>query len=134
MSGTVLAGRAAGAGLPRTRPALGVPTQLPCDPRGAVMSAADDRAQHGHVLNGEDDLMKERTGHSRSRRRAGPWRADVLAAVAGTAVLVAACGGGGSGSAAEAGPGACQKALAYAQCMRSHGVPGWPGRNSQGSF
>jgi hypothetical protein len=135
MSGTVfLAGRAAGAGLPRTPPALGVPAQLTCDPRGAVMSAADDGAQHGHVLNGEDEVMKEGTGRSRSRRRAGPWRAGVLAAVAGTAVLAGACGGGGGGLSAVAGPGACQKALACAQCMRSHGVPGWPGPNSRGSF
>jgi hypothetical protein len=65
-------------------------------------------------------------------------RAYVLAAVlAGVALLATACGGGGSSSAA--GPAAAgstnyQKELAFAQCMRSHGLPGWPDPDSQGNF
>jgi hypothetical protein len=82
--------------------------------------------------------MNGGTGDSRGRqRRAGSWRAvlsraGVLAAVAGTALLAAACGGGGSSAAGK--PEAYQQALAYAKCMRSHGVPGWPDPTSQGTF
>ncbi len=64
-------------------------------------------------------------------RRAGPWRA-LLPAVAGMAVLVTACGGGGSSAAGGSSP--YQKAVAYAQCMRSHGVPGFPDPDSKGNF
>ena len=57
------------------------------------------------------------------------------AAAAGIAVLAAACGGGSS---AGAGPGihqtAYQSELAYAQCMRAHGLPGFPDPQSDGSF
>jgi hypothetical protein len=66
-------------------------------------------------------------------QRARLQRAGVLAAtVAGTALLAAACGSGNSSAAA--GSTTYQKALAYAQCMRSRGVPGWPDPNSQGNF
>ena len=69
------------------------------------------------------------TGASRGR----PRRPGVLAAaVAGAALLVAACGAGGSS--AGAGSAAYQQAVAYAQCIRSHGEPGWPDPNSQGNF
>jgi hypothetical protein len=62
-------------------------------------------------------------------------RAGVLAAVAGAALLAAACGGGSSaGSTAAGGSTDYQKAVAYAQCMRSHGVPGFPDPNSHGDF
>lgn len=77
--------------------------------------------------------MNEDTGDGRGRqRRAGLRRPGILsAAVAGIALLPAACG---SGSAAAAGSTAYQKSLAYAQCMRSHGEPGFPDPNSQGNF
>src|SRR5215470_3093935 len=66
-------------------------------------------------------------------RRPGPLRAGVLAAaVAAAALLVAACGG--SSSSSDAALTAYQKALAYAQCMRAHGEPGFPDPNSQGNF
>lgn len=53
------------------------------------------------------------------------WRAGAMvAAVAASAVLVAACGG--TSSPALAGQTAYQQALAYSQCMRAHGVPGFP--------
>ena len=58
----------------------------------------------------------------------------LAAAVAGIALLAAACGGSGGSSPAAAGATAYQKALAYAQCLRSHGEPGWPDPNSQGNF
>jgi hypothetical protein len=78
----------------------------------------------------------------RPQRRAAPrrtrprwtrlWRAVALASVlAGFTLLVAACGGGSS---AAGGSAPYQEALAYAQCMRSHGEPGFPDPDSQGLF
>ena len=75
-------------------------------------------------------------------------------ALAGVVVALAACGGSGpssSGVAAlpspSAGPGASAsgtaspnasdqvaQALAYAQCIRSNGVPAWPDPDSSGQF
>jgi hypothetical protein len=77
--------------------------------------------------------MNEDTGGSRDRRGAG----ILTAHVAGIALLAVACSGGNSPAAAgstAAGSTAYQKSLAYAQCMRSHGEPGFPDPNSQGNF
>jgi hypothetical protein len=75
----------------------------------------------------EDGEMKDTSG-SHGRRAAG-----VLAtALAGIAVLTAACGGGGQ--AAVAGSTLYQQALAYSQCMRAHGEPGFPDPTSNGSI
>jgi hypothetical protein len=60
------------------------------------------------------------------------WAGALAAAMAGTALLVAACGGGSSSAAAGSTPE--QKAVAYAQCMRSRGEPSFPDPNSQGNF
>lgn len=67
-----------------------------------------------------------------------PWlrRARIVAgltAMAGVALMAAACGGSSSSSAAE-GSTYYQKAITYAQCMRSHGVPSFPDPDSQGQF
>jgi hypothetical protein len=80
-----------------------------------------------------NDDMNDDTGGGRGRQqRAGRRRAVVLAAaLAGFALLVAACGGGGSSA---AGGTPYQQALAYAQCMRSSGEPGFPDPDSQGLF
>jgi hypothetical protein len=52
--------------------------------------------------------------------------------LAGAALLVAACGGGSSPtSAAQA---AYQKMLAYSQCMRAHGEPGFPDPQPNGNL
>lgn len=59
-------------------------------------------------------------------------RAGVLTAlVAGMALLATACGGGSS-----TGSGATiyQKALAYSNCMRAKGEPGFPDPDSQGNI
>jgi hypothetical protein len=83
------------------------------------MNQRDQR--QGHGIDGGP-------GRHRSARR---WRAGIWAAVlAGASVLAAACGGS-SGSAATTGHAG---ALAYAQCLRSHGVPGWPDPDSHGYF
>jgi hypothetical protein len=61
-----------------------------------------------------------------------------VAAVAALALTVAACTGGsrssaGTGAAAgTAGPTRSPSAVAYAACMRSHGVPNFPDPDSQG--
>jgi hypothetical protein len=103
-------------------------TELTRNPRCVLISVANDGARRNQQPSHKDCDMTDGTGGSRGR-----WRAGVLAAaVAGTALLVAACGAGGSSVAA--GSTAYQKAVAYAQCMRSHGEPGWPDPNSQGNF
>jgi hypothetical protein len=52
------------------------------------------------------------------------------------AVLAAGCGGGSRGAATGASPTTTAQdgALAFAACMRSHGVPGWPDPTSAGVF
>jgi hypothetical protein len=73
--------------------------------------------------------MNDNSGRGRGPR---PTRAVALMiAVTSVVLLAAACGSGGSSSAA-AGSAQYAKALAYAQCMRSHGVPGFPDPDSQG--
>ncbi len=65
------------------------------------------------------------------RRRPGVLAVTVTAA----AVLATACGPGPAGGpSSAAGTTAYQKAVAFAQCMRSHGAPSWPDPNSQGGF
>lgn len=65
------------------------------------------------------------------RRGFRPRRAGLIVAlIAGISVLLAACGGsGGSSSTRPAGsssPGSQSGAVAFAQCVRSHGVPDFP--------
>jgi hypothetical protein len=71
--------------------------------------------------------MNEQGGGGRNRLgRPGFRRAGVLpTAVAGLALLVAACGGSAAGSAASSGSD-YQQAVAFTHCMRSHGEPGYP--------
>lgn len=67
-----------------------------------------------------------------ARARAARARAGRLtAALAGVALLAAACG---SGSTAPAALTAYQKELAYAECMRAHGMPSFPDPQSDGTF
>ena len=74
--------------------------------------------------------------HTLSRRnrpgRSGPRRAPAVAALAATAMLVAACGGNSPPSAT--GSAQYQKALAFSKCMRSHGALGFPDPTSQGTI
>lgn len=63
-----------------------------------------------------------------------PRRGRVLAVLAvGVALLAAGCGGGG-GSPGASRPAVHQELVAFAHCMRSHGVPDWPDPLPQGGF
>jgi hypothetical protein len=70
----------------------------------------------------------------------GTWRtASVLIVTVGIALLATACGGGSTSSAAGGSSTTgrstqYEQALAYAQCMRTHGVPNFPDPNSKGQF
>jgi hypothetical protein len=79
--------------------------------------------------------MPHDTSHTR-RQRGGhaAWRqAAVMPAVmAAAAALAAACGGSASGPPAHLT--AFQRELAYAECMRAHGLPGFPDPQSDGTF
>jgi hypothetical protein len=69
--------------------------------------------------------MHHDQNHSRARRRAA-----MLAVAAGLALLTAACGGSpsstGSGGSPNAEASAQSQQLAFARCMRSHGVTEYP--------
>jgi hypothetical protein len=56
--------------------------------------------------------------------------------LAAAALLTAACGGGSSSASGSAGAsqGRLAQALAFAHCMRSHGVPSFPDPDSAGGF
>jgi len=64
-------------------------------------------------------------------------RVAALAVAAAVAVLTTACGVvhvhfGSSGGSASTGSAAYRAELAYAQCMRAHGLPGFPSPNPSG--
>jgi hypothetical protein len=69
--------------------------------------------------------------HHPAMRHCG--HAVVAVALGVVATLVAACGGGG-GAHTSSSSKVTSSALAYANCMRSHGVPDFPDPNSQGAF
>jgi len=66
--------------------------------------------------------------------RSWPGQAMMLVAAVLVAVAVAACAGGSSHSATSSGGNPNRGALAYARCMRSHGITDFPDPNSQGGF
>jgi hypothetical protein len=73
--------------------------------------------------------MKTGSGGALRRSR----RAGALAVgSAAIAVLIAACGGGSSNPPTAAQSKNYQKALAFVQCMRTHGQPTFPDPTSQG--
>jgi len=78
---------------------------------------------------------------TRRPRRASPRTARstvAIIATAGLALLTAACGGSpsstGPGGSSNAGGSTNSRQLAFARCMRSHGVPNFPDPNSSGGF
>ena len=76
-------------------------------------------------------MMNDGPGAGRDTQRRMPFRLGALAAVLASASLLAtACGGSSSSTATTAQLPTLQsmtaKALAYAKCMRSHGIPDFP--------
>jgi hypothetical protein len=71
--------------------------------------------------------------HHAARRRAA-----LLAMAASIALLASACSNSSTGStgsdSATGQSTAYQKGLAYAQCIRAHGIPDFPDPNSKGQF
>jgi hypothetical protein len=63
-----------------------------------------------------------------------PGKAMVLVAAVLVAVAAAACSGGSSNSVGSSAGNPNQGALAYARCMRSHGISDFPDPNAQGGF
>lgn len=78
--------------------------------------------------------MNDKSGGHRPRPARLGWLGAMLA-IFGIVVL-AACGSSGATSASgdSSTSTAYQKALAYAQCIRAHGIPNYPDPNSQGQF
>ena len=80
--------------------------------------------------------MNTGTGNSRRWRQEWPQRAGSLAVMAGVALLTVACGGnsastGSSGSSRAAGAtSSATNQVAFAQCMRAHGIPNYPDPSS----
>lgn len=67
----------------------------------------------------------------------GPRRAGLLAALAAIAVLATACSSSSPSNSADSATGGSAnytRELAFAQCMRSHGVPNFPDPLSNGDF
>ena len=77
--------------------------------------------------------MSDTTG--RGSQRPG-WREARLlaAALAAISLLAAACGGSSTPAAPSAYQTAYQRELAYAACMRGHGLPSFPDPQSDGTF
>ena len=70
-------------------------------------------------------------------RASGHWRYSLLrraAALAGLGMLAACSGSPSATDSPPAGSSRYEQANAYAECMRSHGVPNFPDPNSQGGF
>jgi hypothetical protein len=93
----------------------------------AACLAGPDGARAAHPP-GQEGTTMEVAGVRGGRRLPLAARAAALAAV----LLAAGCGG--NGPASTAGSPDYQKGLAFAHCMRSHGVPGWPDPLPQGGF
>jgi hypothetical protein len=80
--------------------------------------------------------MFDGSGARGGRRWATARMAALAGALATVALLTAACGGGSPSAASPAGAGSGRlaHALAFAHCMRSHGVPNFPDPTSAGGF
>lgn len=73
------------------------------------------------------------TEPAKTRARPGKARPLFAAALAMVALTAAACSGSGSSS-SSSDTSRNSAALAYAKCMRSHGVTDFPDPNAQGGF
>ena len=79
--------------------------------------------------------MNDKFGGHRPRPAPLGWMGALLAILG--IVALAACGSSSSSATGTSSGGASSaytKALAYAQCMRAHGIPSYPDPNSKGQF
>lgn len=80
--------------------------------------------------------MNTGTGARRRWHQAWPQRTGLLTVMAGVVLLTVACsnspstGSSGSPQSTGAAPSASSNAVAFAQCMRAHGVPSYPDPSS----
>ncbi|MGD0559515.1 MAG: hypothetical protein ABSA93_31650 [Streptosporangiaceae bacterium] len=80
--------------------------------------------------------MDDKTAGGRTRWRGWPQGWVILIVMAGIALLASGCGGGGTPTGSAASPSATTgsgKALAYSECIRSHGVPDFPDPSANGN-
>jgi hypothetical protein len=86
----------------------------------------------------DDEMNKDVLMNSNGGSRPGgarPWRtARVVAALGVTALLAAACGGSSRATNTFAPGATYAQMLAFAKCMRSHGVASFPDPDRQGNF
>jgi hypothetical protein len=86
----------------------------------------------------EDMKHKDDINHGVPQRRTGLRRrlraAGLAAALAGTALLAAACGESTAGTDTFAPGATYAQTLAFAKCMRANGVPNFPNPDRQGNF
>jgi hypothetical protein len=90
-----------------------------------------------------DNTMNETTGGGQRRRwyRSRPGRTSVLMVATGLVLLAAACGGSPSSSRSQSSTGTrgslsayVSQQLAFARCVRAHGIPNYPDPDSGGHF
>jgi hypothetical protein len=60
--------------------------------------------------------------------------ARICGVLVGTALFAASCGGGPSNSGGQTTQQRYQQAVAFSECMRSHGDPSWPDPGPGGAF
>jgi hypothetical protein len=60
------------------------------------------------------------------------WAALLIVAAIGVSMLLTGCGSSGISSPTSVGPKKYREALAFVQCMRTHGEPAFPDPTSQG--
>src|ERR1700730_3758582 len=78
--------------------------------------------------------MNDKSGGHPPRPARWGWLGAMLA-ILGIVVLAACSSSGTTNASGDSSTStAYQKALAYAQCIRAHGVPDYPDPNSQGQF
>lgn len=82
--------------------------------------------------------MNDKSGGHRPRPTRSGWMGALLAILGIVALTACSSGGGGggrpTGTSTSGVSTAYTQALAYAQCMRAHGVPSYPDPNSKGQF
>ena len=78
--------------------------------------------------------MNDKSGLHRPRLARLGWVVALLAVLGIVAVAACSSNGTANGTSTGGASTAYTQALAYAQCMRAHGVPSYPDPNSKGQF